>query len=228
MESIEKSVGVGGTNLPIDVIKIQNLLNNGAPYAGLDTPLAVTGLVDAALTDAVKRFQAAHPNLKMSNPDGRVDPNGKTLAALNSTAASSSPYVNYLPSNFSSTSLANVDSATFVSLFSKQYPSPALSTSTQQSLASLLETIQKDSPGLDVRWVAYMLATVKHECANTWKPIEEYGKGASRDYGKPVAVTLPDGTTAQNVYYGRGYVQLTWATNYQKMDKALGPSGTSG
>lgn len=28
----------------------------------------------------------------------------------------------------------------------------------------------------DVRWTANMLATVRHECANRWLPIEEFGK----------------------------------------------------
>ncbi len=30
----------------------------------------------------------------------------------------------------------------------------------------------------DLRWAAYMLATVKHECADTWQPITEYGPKA--------------------------------------------------
>jgi hypothetical protein len=60
----------------------------------------------------------------------------------------------------------------------------------------------------DPRWLAYMLATAKWETAHTMQPIEEYGKGQGRPYG--VAVN-------GHVYYGRGYVQLTWAVNYAKM-----------
>ncbi|MBI3229378.1 MAG: hypothetical protein HYZ45_04095 [Burkholderiales bacterium] len=70
-----------------------------------------------------------------------------------------------------------------------------------------------------------MLATVKHECANTWQPIAEYGKGKGLKYGVSVNVDGPEGQTLSNVYYGRGYVQLTWDYNYKKMDQALGLSG---
>ena len=67
----------------------------------------------------------------------------------------------------------------------------------------------------DRRWLAYMLATAKWETAHTMQPIEEYGRGAGHDYGGP------DPQTGQ-AYYGRGYVQLTWKTNYQKMAALTG------
>jgi predicted chitinase len=62
---------------------------------------------------------------------------------------------------------------------------------------------------------AYVLATVKHETAGTFRPLEEYGKGRGRTYGKP------DPQTGK-IYYGRGFVQLTWKSNYQKYSKILG------
>lgn len=65
----------------------------------------------------------------------------------------------------------------------------------------------------DWRWLAYMLATAKHETAHTMQPIEEYGKGQGQRYGV---------TVNGHVYYGRGYVQLTWATNYAKMAALTG------
>lgn len=67
----------------------------------------------------------------------------------------------------------------------------------------------------DDRFLAYMLATTYHETDTTMQPIEEYGKGKGRKYGKPDAVT-------GKIYYGRGYVQLTWKDNYQKMSKETG------
>lgn len=60
----------------------------------------------------------------------------------------------------------------------------------------------------DRRWLAYMLATTKWETAHSMQPIEEWGRGKGRPYGVPVS---------GHVYYGRGYVQLTWATNYVRM-----------
>jgi len=67
----------------------------------------------------------------------------------------------------------------------------------------------------DRRWLAYMLATAKWETAHTMHPVEEYGHGAGQPYG------VPDPVTGQ-IYYGRGYVQLTWKTNYQKMAALTG------
>lgn len=67
----------------------------------------------------------------------------------------------------------------------------------------------------DLRWLAYMLATVFWECDRTMQPIREVGKGKGRAYGRP------DPETGQS-YYGRGYVQLTWKRNYDAMSKLLG------
>ena len=64
----------------------------------------------------------------------------------------------------------------------------------------------------DKRQAAYILATAYHETARTMQPVEELGKGRGREYG--VAI---DG----KVYYGRGYVQLTWLYNYKIMGKLL-------
>lgn len=67
----------------------------------------------------------------------------------------------------------------------------------------------------DLRWLAYMLATVKWETAHTMQPVAEYGKGRGHAYG------VPDATTGQT-YYGRGLVQLTWKRNYETMGRLLG------
>ena len=66
----------------------------------------------------------------------------------------------------------------------------------------------------DDRWLAYMLATTHHETDRTMQPIEEYGKGKGRTYGVADSVT-------GHTYYGRGFVQLTWKSNYQSMGKKL-------
>ena len=88
-------------------------------------------------------------------------------------------------------------------------------------LNALLAAVEADTKVADIRWLAYMFATVRHECAGTWRPIEEYGKGAGRPYGRPVVVVDSHGKRYRNVYYGRGYVQLTWKQNYAKMGKLL-------
>lgn len=70
------------------------------------------------------------------------------------------------------------------------------------------------NPNDGTMWLAYALATFFHETAETMQPIEEYGKGSGKSYGKPVG---PYG----QCYYGRGHVQLTWETNYLNGQKYL-------
>jgi putative chitinase len=75
--------------------------------------------------------------------------------------------------------------------------------------------------------LAYLLATAFHETARTMQPIAEYGKGANFDYGKMLDMGNGPGrrtpyTAPPHFYYGRGYVQLTWRTNYEKMSRYIG------
>lgn len=85
----------------------------------------------------------------------------------------------------------------------------------KEGLVELLGFIEADEKITDIRWASYMLATVLHECARTWRPIEEYGKGKGLKYGTP-------SPTTKHVYYGRGYVQLTWEGNYKTIGGKIG------
>lgn len=71
--------------------------------------------------------------------------------------------------------------------------------------------------GTRLEWLAYMLATTFLETARTMQPIAEYGRGKGRKYGVK-------GKYGQ-APYGRGYVQLTWDSNYERADKELGLNG---
>jgi surface antigen len=112
-----------------------------------------------------------------------------------------------------------LDHDKFINLYTLQYG--VLDNIQTSGLSGLLGFFEKDNHVNDMRWTAYMLATIKHECANRWQPIEEFGKGQGMAYGTPVKVRGTDGKTYTNTYYGRGYVQLTWADNYRKMSYNL-------
>lgn len=77
-------------------------------------------------------------------------------------------------------------------------------------------------PLTDYRWLAYMLATIYHETAKHMQPIEEFGKGKNYKYGQKVKRSGVLYTTPNQLYYGRGFVQLTWYENYQLMGRLLG------
>ena len=64
----------------------------------------------------------------------------------------------------------------------------------------------------DLRWLAYMLATDKHETNATMQAVRE-AYWLSEDWRKTHLRYWP--------YYGRGLVQLTWERNYRKMAEFL-------
>lgn len=68
-----------------------------------------------------------------------------------------------------------------------------------------------------------MLATVKRECGAKMLPVAEIGKGRGKDYGEVIKVKDPaSGQEKENVYYGRGLVQITWENNYKKVGREIG------
>ena len=76
----------------------------------------------------------------------------------------------------------------------------------------------------DDRWRAYMLATSYHETAHTMQPIEEWGKGRGKSYGRKIKQSGQIYTWPDQIYYGRGDVQLTWYENYERMGDLMGLS----
>ena len=96
-------------------------------------------------------------------------------------------------------------------------------------LDNLLGYIELDNEITDIRWAAYMLATVKHECADTFQPITERGaKSYFNKYepGTSIGKNLGNKVAGDGYNFrGRGYVQITGRANYQNMSSALGLSG---
>lgn len=90
----------------------------------------------------------------------------------------------------------------------------------------LLDAIERDPHLTRIEEPAYMLGTTKHETAHTFQPIHEYGGRAYfvRRYGSQTKVgkRLGNDTAEEGAYYaGRGDVQLTGETNYEKAEDAL-------
>lgn len=79
---ISASVGRDGKNRFVDVRVIQNLINHHLPPA-LD-PLKADGLCGPRTVKAIKEVERLY--IRQSPPDGRLDPHGPTLRALNTAA----------------------------------------------------------------------------------------------------------------------------------------------
>lgn len=84
-----------------------------------------------------------------------------------------------------------------------------MSQSQVDGIDTILAEWRKSGSGIDEQ-LAYVLATVHHETAATMQPITEYG---SESYLKAKPYWP---------YVGRGYIQLTWRSNYAKADEKLG------
>ena len=189
---------------------------------------------------------------------------------------------------------------TFLEAFNRAFAKRGMGANAQNDVLTLLSLMEQDVDIYDIRWMAYMLATVLKETTHpetaevrvldkkgqpvldkngqpktrevrnwvvTMKPVAEVGFGKGRNYHEPVKVfKLEDGTariTEQDgdqfaitasgsfkainkgavmgttdggkavkaydddpgtplAYYGRGYVQLTWWSNYAKAGHAIG------
>lgn len=112
-----------------------------------------------------------------------------------------------------------------IDLFRKEYRASAIIAASEKAFGQLGQ-IQKDSIKQiylaflkygdgDQNKLAYILGTARHE--SNFRPIKERR-------------AAPSQTTVYNLqnaywntgYYGRGFVQLTWQRNYQKMSNFLG------
>lgn len=78
---------------------------------------------------------------------------------------------------------------------------------------TILDYIDKVN-GTPISMAAYILATTYHETGAAMQPVREDGEGRGKPYGKPAGPW-------EQVYYGRGYVQLTWYSNYLRANKQL-------
>jgi predicted chitinase len=82
----------------------------------------------------------------------------------------------------------------------------------RKNLPLIAEALEKEGL-LTSNVLAYALATIEHETAGTFEPIDEFkGRKSARRLGY-------EGGTA---YFGRGFIQLTHARNYKKMGERIG------
>ncbi len=249
MESGRKVSPMSKPSQKTRIEAVQSWLNT---LLALAPPLKVTGKLDPPTKDALKKFQTAN-HLK---PSGLLTTDTwKAFGRSLGTALNFADTLLYLPQ-----SLLNVlrgqpvivmryDRSAFFAGYMAQFG--GLDQSQMAGLETLLRYLEQDPDVTDTRWVAYMLTTVRTECANTWLPIAEYGcndttgctptkSGNKRLYGKPkacptdiakekdkhgapltTATACPAGKKT-HTYYGRGYVQLTHAGNYKQMGVELG------
>jgi putative chitinase len=207
---ISGAVGDGAPNAPLDVAIVQDLLNR---WADGRPKLPVDGIATPLLWARIGLFQTEVVGLRA--PDRRVTPGSRTFELLQRMAgpAWTSPGA-ALPTG--GLPLACLNREAMARGLRITFDTAAL------GLEGLLDGLCEDRELEDLRWGAYMLATAWHETRGTFMPVVEVGRGAGRDYGTPQSFTNRQGREVKNVYFGRGYVQLTWLENYLRLGQALG------
>lgn len=82
----------------------------------------------------------------------------------------------------------------------------------QQNLPYIVQAL-KDENILNPNVLSYAMATIEHETAGTFEPLQEYG-------GRESALRL--GYEGGDDYFGRGFIQLTHLRNYLAMGERIG------
>jgi peptidoglycan hydrolase-like protein with peptidoglycan-binding domain len=80
MYRISGSVGQGGRNSYDDVLLVQKMLNKNLPLMSGVSKVPEDGNLDTSTQEAIVAFQKQV--VRLANPDGRIDPNGRTWKIL--------------------------------------------------------------------------------------------------------------------------------------------------
>ncbi len=99
-----------------------------------------------------------------------------------------------------------------------------VTTKAKESIGAAIDEWDSREDFTDLRWLAYMLATMLGETGQNMSPVREgftktdiQARAFVRSRGYRYAAEVNG-----NVYYGRGNVQLTWDFNYKNMGAILG------
>jgi murein endopeptidase len=95
MDRLNGSVGRGGRNDHADVLMVQKKLNKNLHLMGTTIPVPEDGNVDAKTQEAIITFQRVA--MRITTPDGRVDPNGRTWSMLTGAQGQTTPSFIQLP-----------------------------------------------------------------------------------------------------------------------------------
>ena len=193
---ITRSVGRGGVNISDDVKTIQVLLNlNIYQLSGLG-PITENGACGASTIAAIELFQR---RVRRPRPDGKVDANGATLAALR---------VGLLP-GFTEKKLQGSYIHAGTSKIARYF-------------SALAEKMNESGINTPLRRV-HFLAQIGHESKELIYS-EEIASGRAYEGRRDLGNTQPgDGVR----FKGRGLIQITGRANYTDYGRSRGRDFTS-
>ncbi|MCP4117462.1 MAG: hypothetical protein GY737_19130 [Desulfobacteraceae bacterium] len=186
--------------------------------------LTVNGKCDGFTIERIKAFQGEFLSFQ---PDGNIGAGGKTwnkLVAVSQTQVNSTNKRKLvLGDNPVVHDMASVDKVRLKAMIK----SHLYLDNKNEDCAGFIEYLLSDSSVKNIYWAAYYLATVYHETSYSFKPVWEAGKGKGKFYGKDVLVKDSYGYRGTkdkeyiNVFYGRGFVQLTHGEAYKFISEKI-------
>lgn len=124
--------------------------------------------------------------------------------------------------------LPRIDLAKLAKLHGQDPLLGRLNPSQSDGLKFLVQSLALDPLVIGGHQAAYILATAKWETGHTYQPIAEWPSPSDPRFTKYDPGKHPDAIRMGNTkpgdghrYRGRGYVQLTWQKNYERMGKLL-------
>lgn len=197
---IDGSVGENAVNSGTEAVVVQVLLNFNRPVPL--RPIETDGVVGPATKEAIREFQSRI--LKSPKPDGRVDPGGRTLAAMRA-------------------GLPPFNSASLSALLLKGIMPLGTWANITLYLPGLQAGMARRSINTALRQ-AHFLAQLGHE-SMSFRYAEEIASGAAYEGRATLGNTQPgDGMR----FKGRGLIQLTGRANYTDYGRAIGRNLTEG
>ena len=194
---ITRSVGRGGVNGVHDAKTIQILVNLNIYQLSSLAPLAESGVCGASTIAAIEVFQSKVRN--MARPDGKADPNGGTLAALQA---------GLLP-GLTEKKLQGIYIHATSGKIMRYFP-------------GLVAKMNENAINTPLRRV-HFLAQIGHESAELTYS-EEIASGRAYEGRRDLGNTqLGDGVR----FKGRGLIQVTGRANYGEYGRARGRDFTS-
>lgn len=210
------------------LVHILKLWLNAVGAVNARTPLTVDQTFDQATARALRTFQGQH-NLPVNGVCGIRTWQSLCRQVRRQARAELTIFpmrrwlINLLTrGNTIEGGRITVDRTLFMTMYRTEAPNLGTTDADISALNTLLDFFAADGEVADLRWMAYMLATVRHECFG-WVPREE-GNGAAQTYGREIEAECPPGSgrTSRNRYFGRGYVQVTHLEKYREVDDHFG------
>lgn len=128
-------------------------------------------------------------------------------------------YIALAIGGFSLLSFAGQSALVNTAIGATQFAFGELSSAQKNSISAIVKAFNKYGDG-DASKLAYIIATAWHE--SRLKPVRECFAASDSSARQCVASKAYGNEVNGHVYYGRGFVQLTWYDNYVKMANWLG------